>query len=337
MKEFSHGGDIYSFAKSIGCNIDEVIDLSSNINFIKPYIDIDFNKLDIQAYPSYDNLYNAISKKYNIDKDFIQLFNGGTTAINSLFKHLNLKNCDIYSPAYLEYKRCAKIFKYNIKLINRFENITNQATPNSFVIFVNPSTPDGLYYNIDELMNEWIDKNCTILIDESFLDFTDYKSAIPYLYKYDKLYILKSMTKIYSSAGIRIGTLLSQADNIKAIKEKESIWNISEFDSNYIQSALRDKDFKNISDLENRKAKDYLLNILAISDYIEKIYPSDANFILVKLKNINAVDFQKILSLYKIMVRDCSNFDGLDDKFVRIAVKDISLISQLASSLIVHL
>ncbi len=337
MKEFSHGGDIHSFAKSIGCGLDEVIDLSSNINFVKPNIDIDFNKLDVSAYPSYDDLYTAISKKYNINIDYIKLFNGGTTAINTLFQHIDLKECNIYSPAYLEYKRCANINGFNTKYINIFKNITNQATPNSFVIFVNPSTPDGLYYNMDELINEWIDKNCTILIDESFLDFTDYKSAIPYLYKYDKLYILKSMTKIYSSAGIRIGTLLSQKNNIKVIKEKESIWNISQFDSNYIQSALRDKDFKNISDIANKKAKDYLLSILGKSDFIEKIYPSDANFVLVKLKNINAVEFQKILSVDKIMVRDCSNFDGLDDSFVRIAVKDIKLISKLASSLIVHL
>ena len=337
MKEFSHGGDIHSFAKSIGCSLDEVIDLSSNINFVKPNIDIDFNKLDISAYPSYDDLYTAISKKYNIDIDYIKLFNGGTTAINTLFQHIDLKECNIYSPAYLEYKRCANINGFNTKHINRFKNITNQATPNSFVIFVNPSTPDGLYYDMDELINEWIDKNCTILIDESFLDFTEYKSAIPYLYKYDKLYILKSMTKIYSSAGIRIGTLLSQEANIKVIKEKESIWNISQFDSNYIQSALRDKNFKNISDLANKEAKDYLLSILGKSDFIEKIYSSDANFVLVKLKNINAVEFQKILSVDKIMVRDCSNFDGLDDRFVRIAVKDIGLISKLASSLIVHL
>jgi len=337
MKEFTHGGDIYSFAKSIDCTPDEVIDLSSNINFVKPNIDIDFNKLDISAYPSYDDLYTAISKRYNIDANYIQLFNGGTTAINTLFRHIDLKECNIYSPAYLEYKRCANLNGFDIKHIDRFKDIDNQATPKSFVIFVNPSTPDGLYYNIDTLINEWIDKDCTILIDESFLDFTNYKSAIEYLDKYDKLYILKSMTKIYSSAGIRIGTLLSQQENIKAIKEKESIWNISQFDSSYIQSALRDKNFKNISDIENKKAKDYLISILEKSNFIEKIYPSDANFVLVKLKNINAVDFQKILTVDKIMVRDCSNFDGLDDRFIRIAVKDIGGISKLASSLIVHL
>jgi len=337
MREFSHGGDIYSFAKYIGCNPDEVIDLSSNINFIKPNIDIDFNKLDISAYPSYSSLYTAISKKYNIDIDYLQLFNGGTTAIHTLFQYIDLRECSIYSPAYLEYKRCANLNGFNIKHINRFKNITNKATPNSFVIFVNPSTPDGLYYNIDNLIDEWIDKNCTILIDESFLDFTDYKSAIPYLYKYNKLYILKSMTKMYSSAGIRIGTLLSQPDNIKIIKDREAIWNISQFDSNYIQSVLRDKDFQNISNTENKKAKDYLLSVLEKSVLIDKIYPSNANFILVKLKNINAVEFQKILSINKIMVRDCSNFDGLDNRFVRIAIKDIGAISKLASSLIVHL
>jgi len=48
MKPFEHGGDIIAFAETCGCNVNEVIDLSSNINFIKPHIDIDFNTVEIK-------------------------------------------------------------------------------------------------------------------------------------------------------------------------------------------------------------------------------------------------------------------------------------------------
>ncbi len=70
-------------------------------------------------------------------------------------------------------------------------------------------------------MEHWIKQNCTILIDESFLDFTKKRISFKILKKnYEKLYILKSMTKFYSSAGIRIGTIISSKKEYKKTKRK---------------------------------------------------------------------------------------------------------------------
>lgn len=243
MKEFQHGGDVKSFARKAKCQVKEVIDLSSNINFLKPKLDIDFNSLDISSYPNYDKLYKAISKHYNVMKSQIELYNGGSSAIFKLFENLKLKHCTIYSPAYLEYKKAAQNFGYEIELINRFKDMKKEVKKGSFVIFVNPSTPDAKCYNINELLNLWIKKECTILIDESFLEFTDYESTTKYLEEYDKLYILKSMTKFYSSAGIRVGTIISSKENIIKLREKEPMWKISTFDMNYLIEVLKYKKF----------------------------------------------------------------------------------------------
>lgn len=321
MKTFEHGGQIEKFAFDLGCKVSEIIDLSSNINFVKPQINVDFNTLDISSYPTYDKLYEKIAFNYGVKTSQIELFNGGSSAIFTLFKHLALETCTIYSPAYLEYKKAALNFDYELNLINRFENINQEVKENSFVIFVNPSTPDGKYYELEELMKTWIEKSCTILIDESFLDFCDKPSVIKYLETYDKLYILKSMTKFYSSAGIRVGTIVSTKENIEKLKEFEPMWKLSQFDSNYLQAALDDKLFKNISKAINIKNKIELENILKNSTLIEEIFESSANYLLVKLKNLKAKEFQELIKPYKIMVRDCSNFDFLDERFIRIAVK----------------
>ena len=333
MKTFEHGGQIEKFALELGCEVDEILDLSSNINFIKPKINIDFNTLDISSYPTYDKLYEKIASNYEVQKDEIELFNGGSSAIFTLFRNLALKNCTIYSPAYLEYKKASLNFGYELDLINRFEEKTAVIKPNSLVIFVNPSTPDGNYYELEELMQNWIKNSCTILIDESFLDFCDKPSAIKYLKTYDKLYILKSMTKFYSSAGIRVGTIVSRKENIAKLKEFEPMWKLSQFDSIYLQEALNDKEFKAISKEINIKNRVELEEILKSSSLVEKIYESSANYLLVKLKNINASKFQELLKPYKIMVRDCSNFDFLDDSFVRVAVKSSSANERLKEAL----
>ena len=321
MKTFEHGGQIEKFAMELGCEVSEIIDLSSNINFVKPQINIDFNNLDISSYPIYDKLYEKIALNYEVQSDEIELFNGGSSAIFSLFRHLNLDICNIYSPAYLEYKKAALNFGYKLNLINRFDNINIEVKKNSLVIFVNPSTPDGKYYELDELMQKWIESSCTILIDESFLDFCDKPSAVQYLKTYDKLYILKSMTKFYSSAGIRVGTIISTKENIEKLKEFEPMWKLSQFDSYYLQNALEDKVFKSVSQKVNDKNRLELETILKNSDFVDEISISCGNYILVKLKNIRAKEFQEKLKPYKIMVRDCSNFDYLDDRFVRVAVK----------------
>ncbi|SFV58411.1 L-threonine 3-O-phosphate decarboxylase [hydrothermal vent metagenome] len=329
MKTFQHGGDILSFADEIGCQVDELVDLSSNINFVKPKIDISFNSLDISPYPNYNKLYKSISKLYSVRENQIELFNGGSSAIFSLFKLFALQDCTIYSPAYLEYKKAGQIFNYKITYINRFENIEQDIPKNSLVIFVNPSTPDGKFYNIDKLIKKWIKKRCTILIDESFLDFTDFKSATSYINCYDKLYILKSMTKFYSAAGIRVGTIISNTENIKKIKRVEPMWKISQFDSSYLQEVLKDRDFSKISKEINLANREYLYDILNRSNHIERVYPSSANYILAKLKNLTAEAFQKLLTPHKIMLRDCSNFDFLDEKYIRIAVKQKSSLELL--------
>ena len=319
---FNHGGDILTFCKTYKFKQKDIIDLSSNINFIKPKLKTNLSKLNISNYPSYDKLYEIIAEKYSVKADEIELFNGGSSAIFSLYKSLNLKHCSIYSPAYLEYKKASITFDYKLSLINRFDKKNKKIKKNSLVIFVNPSTPDGRYYKLEKLIKTWIAKNCTILVDESFLEFTKQKSISPLINSYKKLYVLKSMTKIYSCAGVRLGVLISNKENIKALKQKEPLWKISHFDSIFLQDVLKEKNFVNKSKEKTNEAKRYTLKNLKKFKFIKKVFKSEANFLLLKLKKIDSLTFQKKLAKHKIMIRDCSNFDFLDNSFVRIAIKD---------------
>ncbi len=333
MTEYQHGGDSYQFSKEFGCNQDEVIDLSSNINFVKPKLDIDFNNIDISSYPNYNRLQDSIAKLYGVENSEIELFNGATSAIYALFGVVDLKYITLYAPIYLEYKKAAKVYGYEIDIINRYKDVYKNVQYDSLVIFVNPSTPDGIFYNLEKLMKIWIDKRCTVLIDESFLDFTTFNSCVEYLKRYSKLYILKSMTKFYSAAGIRIGVIISSSKNIGQLHSREPLWKISQFDSYYLQSAFRDKTFIERSNRLNSRNKIYLINMLKNYPFIVDIYPSSSNFVMLKLKDIDVETFQMQLAPYRIMVRNCANFDFLDNRYVRIAVKDIELLYILKEAL----
>jgi len=336
--ESIHGGDIFKFAKEAKCSPKDVIDLSSNVNFIKPKIDIDFNSLSISPYPNYKKLTQQVAKYYRVKDNNLELFNGATVAIDTILKELREFSdiCVIYSPAYLEYKRVAVKYRYDVKLFDRF--LPFKSPPKgSVIVFVNPSTPDGVFYNIEYAIKVWNSLECKIVIDESFLDFISLENSIVnHLNRIENLFIIKSMTKFFGSAGIRVGALISNEKFISNLKVKEPLWKISSFDSAYILSALEDKEFINRSKEANLISKKYLLDGLeSLRDkgkIVNKIYFSSVNFLLIRLK-IEAKVLQDILVSQKIMVRDCSNFDYLDNYFIRVAVKDIDSLRKFINRL----
>jgi len=331
MTTYAHGGDVNAFAHHCGCEASEVIDLSSNINFITPTVD--FGSVPLNSYPSYEALTETLASHYHVKCDEMELFNGGSSAIFSLMRFFDNPTCMIYSPAYLEYKKGSILHGKKVALINRFEEMDAEVEENSLVIFVNPSTPDGRYYEIETLMERWKQKNCTILIDESFLEFCGGESATRYLPAYDKLYVLKSQTKFYGCAGVRVGIVLSSRENIGALRAKEPLWKISALDSHFLITALADEPFRARSHTLNDEAKRYLKTILEHAPLFEEVWKSDANFFLVRLAHMNAKEFQEKLLPHRIMVRDCSNFDFLDEAYVRIAVKDIKALIRFEEAL----
>jgi threonine-phosphate decarboxylase len=79
---------------------------------------------------------------------------------------------------------------------------------------------------------------------------------------------------------------------------------------------------------QNKIAKQYLLDTIKDHNIFDKnfniVFKSSANFVLTKLKDITAKEFQDKLAVYNILIRDCSNFDFLDQNHVRIAVKNLN-------------
>ena len=314
-----HGANIYKYAKQLKCTSKEIVDFSSNINFYNPKNNLKFTNNTIAKYPdpNYTRLKSKIAKVYELKKSNIALFNGATTAIFELIKSLQEKRIYLYAPLYGEYEKASKEKK--IIKINRFENIDQKIKKNSIVVFVNPSTPDGKYYNLHKLLKKWMKKKCTIIIDESFLEFEGLKSVRNFIKIYKKLYIIQSFSKFYGCAGVRIGAVFSHKNNIKTLNTP--LWNISALDEKLLISRLQDKKFKNRSKKLHQKQKKQLIKILANSNLFDEIYKSDANFILTKSRSAKQI-FNSLLE-NKILTRDCNSFDFLDETYLRFGIKEI--------------
>ncbi len=315
-----HGANIYKYASSLRVNSEEIVDFSSNINSYHPDIVIKLTQAMLVKYgdSSYKTLRTSIIQRYEVQKKQIALYNGATAAIFELFKHLKNKKVYLYTPLYGEYEKAAIQTKKKIIKINRFKDLDTKPKKNSLVVFVNPSTPDAKYYNLKKLFKTWKKQNCTVVLDESFLEFENLESFRAEINNYNKLYIIQSFSKFYSCGGIRIGAIFSNKVNIK--KLSTPLWNLSSFDAEFLATRLIDTQFDKRSKNLHKMHKKELFTVLEDSKLFEKIYPSDANFFLVKTKKAQKL-FTYLLK-NKILVRTCDSFDFINKQYLRFAVKD---------------
>ena len=314
-----HGAGIYKVAKKLACKPKEIIDFSSNINLFTANTNTTITKEMLARYGdnSYKHLKKIVAKKLSLKKSQIALYNGATSAIFELMRELKERDVYLYAPLYGEYEKAALHVEKKVHKINRFKALHVEPKKNSIVVFVNPSTPDAKHYNLHKLFEIWQRKNCTVILDESFLEFENLQSFRKRIRSYKKLYIIQSFTKFYSCAGVRIGAIFSNSNNIK--KLQVPLWNLSSFDVEFLTNRLKDKEFKKQSKVLHVEQKKELKKILKKSKLFSKIYKSDANFFLVKSSRAKEI-FQHLLK-QKILVRTCDSFDFLGEKHLRFAVK----------------
>ncbi len=335
----NHGGNIYQFARRLGCLPEQVLDFSANIN---PVQAVDLSclqnvQLTPYADPDYGLLKQAINQRYPIPEGVeIELFNGASAAIFALLRGLQPKDLVLYAPLYGEYEHIAGELGCKVQHINRFSNLMADIPKRSTVIFVNPSTPDGQLYELQDLLASWQAADCTIIIDESFLDFCVADSVAGQIAHYEKLYVIKSLSKFYGCAGIRIGFILAATAAIKELRRFEPAWKLSSLDMTYMQQALANTVFIEQTRQQTAHLRDLLHQALQDSGLFDKIYPGQANFLLARLADGGSgYRLQTLLEPSRILIRVCDNFEGLDKSHVRFAVKDEQAITQLARSLFI--
>ncbi|MCC0654368.1 aminotransferase class I/II-fold pyridoxal phosphate-dependent enzyme [Clostridioides sp. ES-S-0001-03] len=338
MKDLGHGANVDEMAKLYGKDPKEIIDFSSNINpkvlpNLEKYI---LRGLDeCRNYPdiNYTNLRKNISKYININSNFIIPGNGATEIIYLLMKSIK-KRLAIINPTFSEYRRSAKL--NNIDIIdleldsnNNFkldiDTVKNNIEKFDCLFICNPNNPSGNVQDLKELVCLLNENNKMLIIDETFMEFVENEneySLVKYIESNKNIFIIKAVTKFFGMPGLRLGYGLTSNNNIMdKIYEHKEPWTINSFADMLSNFVFEDKDYIRNSKEYYIKERKYMLQELKNIRNI-KAYDTDANFILIKVYKKTAYELKKDLFKHgNILVRDASNFIGLDDSFIRIAIK----------------
>ncbi len=348
LSERIHGADIRSTSQTYKINEDEIVDFSSNVNIYSSDIDyeqlINVVKANINKYPDigYEKLRLSISKIYQVDKSYIIPGNGATELIYLTMRLPEILKIGIFQPTFCEYERAAKIAEkqvYNLtfdlleekneqKLINIIENL-------DLLVICNPNNPTGEIKNIKRLAELSKKYNTILFIDETFIDFTDNQaiSMLTNLGKYSNILILKAITKFYAMPGARLGYVFSSNEELitKMWAYKEP-WSVNVM----AQELLNQLEVKKITSLTHPYYKSEINRLTKIYNEIGiGVSNSVTNYLLLKLPLIikGSILKEELLKKNKLLIRTCNDFLGLDDSFIRIAIKEKSQNTELSEAI----
>ena len=311
-----------------------------NIEDLIPYSSArdEFNKSDNYIYldaneSSYDNGYNRypnnkhpelitlISNYKKLNKDELVLCNGTDELIDLVIRVFCEPGKDkiiTLNPTYGMYEVSAKINNVkNVKidLDHNFqidiEKVKSQFDDLTKIIFItNPNNPTGNCFNEDSIIEIIESFNGIVFIDEAYIDYSN-NSLISKVNMYQNLIISQTFSKALGLAGIRLGVGYSNSNlisylkkvkppyNVNLLTEKKAIENIS---STYLNNSQIKETI-----LERNKLEKKLENF----PFVKKVYPSDSNFLLVKVANANNV--YKYLLDNGIVVRNRSQIKGCEE------------------------
>lgn len=295
----------------------------------------------IAQYPSGMRVNSLLaSKNFSVKQNHILVGNGAAELIKGLVESFEGK-MGIITPTFEEYHHRYKgeivafdsakqDFTYSAKDLIDFYT----ANPVDQLVIINPDNPSGNYMSTEELLEliEWSKANqIQLVIDESFVDFSednaDLKNTIlteEVLAMYDRLYIVKSISKSYGVPGLRLGVLASSNEEVIATLKKDvAIWNINSFGEFYMQIAEKyKKDY--LKSLEKmQEAHKIFVKELSDIPFI-KVFPSQANYLMCELTD--GYDSRKVaeeLLEKNILIKDLTSKIGNGKQYIRLAVRTV--------------
>jgi threonine-phosphate decarboxylase len=337
-----HGGDIWGAARRLGVDPNEILDLSASLNPLGPpaglseVLNQSFKR--ICHYPDRHNtlLKKALAKHLDINDENLILGNGSTALIRLLSRALDLKTILILAPSFGEFPRSMALTGRHFHFmpiseqqnfapgLNDLDRIWEQEP--SCVVVTNPVSPTGTLVEQDflnALIAQAAARRSWVILDEAFIDFAPGRArkwSPPLVKEYPRLIVLRSMTKFYCLAGLRLGYMMGHQDTLAQIEPLGEPWSVNTpaHDAGVYcldQTDYAEKTRKVVDTWRGEMVKE--LTSLGLT-----VYPSQVNYLLTKLppSSPTAAEVSSRTAEKGVLLRDCQSFPGCGLRHLRFAV-----------------
>ena len=339
---YKHGGNIKEVANDFKIDESAIIDFSANINplgmstIARQAILESVDRLVQYPDRNNNNLIAALSNCHSIPSENILVGGGATEFIYLLPRVLKPKKALIVMPAFSEYERALQLvdckvdhfilseeLDFNLDLPRLIKKM-NSGYDTLWI--ANMSNPSGALISKDDLqevIKEADKQNIQCVIDEAFIEYAEEESIKHTISHFPNVVIIRSMTKFFALPGLRVGYIFGNEKFINKVKSHQEPWTLSIPGEAAAIASLKDSLYIEESLTLMEKERAFLFSELEAIPALTP-FPSRANFILIKLGlGVSSDKFQQsLLKDANILIRDCSNYVGLNGQFIRVAVKN---------------
>jgi cobyric acid synthase CobQ/L-threonine-O-3-phosphate decarboxylase len=348
-----HGGNIQELAGRAGVDKTKIVDFSANINPLGPpecLRAVISRSLDrIVHYPDPDGmeLRRLLADKHGVDQKHILLGNGSTELLFALPRSGKWTRAVIPAPCYIDYASAAEqagldaehiLLRPEQGFVLDWDVLASGLQGQEIVFLGQPNNPTGISLPPDTIQDMARRNPLTLfVIDEAFLDFvpglqTSFDPDIP------NIVVLRSLTKIFAIPGLRLGYGLFPVQRAEDMRRVMPPWSVNSLALDVGAAVVGDEEYVARSrDLVTELRRELVSDLAGISGM--RVVSGEANYLLCRVEgaNTDAVSLAASLLSRGLAIRTCTNYQGLDDTYFRIAVRsredNQSLVQALAVSL----
>ena len=339
-----HGSDVEKIEEIYGVPKDEIVSFGANVNplglsqslkeKLQNHIDV------ITSYPDrdYKELREIIAAYCGVLPEYVVTGNGSTELISLLISQRKTKHALVLGPSYSEYERelslaKAKTSVFLLKEENNFkvdmdDFVDALKDDVDFLILCNPNNPTSsaiLNKDLKKILDVCKKRGIFVMIDETYVEFAPHVSevtAMPFIGKYENLMVLRSVSKFYATPGLRFGYgVTGNKEFLSTLKAKQNPWSLNSVAEFAGKQMFTDNEYIGKTRALILTERSKMIDRLNTFRYV-KVYDAYANFIFLRIlkDGITSFDVFEHAIKKKMMIRDCSSFEGLDGEYIRFCI-----------------
>ncbi|MCD7850178.1 MAG: aminotransferase class I/II-fold pyridoxal phosphate-dependent enzyme [Parabacteroides sp.] len=321
---FGHGDDFYNSQNEVKINFSSNVWHGANLEKLKDHLNEQFDKLTRYPEPDAGTLKRLLARRYEMKENNIVVTNGSITAFYLLAQAWKGAKSMIAIPSFSEYEDACRLHGHEISFFPTSDDLSELSLEGQdFCWICNPNNPDGkLIHRTELLALIAANRQTTFIIDQAYVAFTTEDMLKPSDVKnHPNLILVQSISKAYNIPGLRIGYLIASPEKTEEINKYIIPWSVNAIAieaSKYI--LIHPAQFTLPIRKWQRETAEliYQLNKL---DGLE-VQPTSTTFFLVRLKKGTAAALKQYLwENYGILIRDASNFRGLDETYIRVSTQ----------------
>jgi threonine-phosphate decarboxylase len=339
LPQAAHGGRVYEAARRWGIAPEEVVDFSANINPFGPppavlaALEKSLAPVSLRSYPDSHTFVSALAEKYGVDYDQLVIGPGSAALLFAALRALRPSTVLMIEPGFDEYFRAcaaveAEVLCQRLTEKNGFEpdfaalaRIV-ESRRCDLLILNSPHNPTGRLYareNLLELVDAAEANDVAVLLDEAFIDYAPQASLVPMAATKSRLVVLRSLTKFFAIPGLRVGYAVCAPGTAAVIGKQLDAWPVSTIALEAGRAALDVEEYETRTRRINAQAREEFA--AALREIGLTVFPSAANFLLVKLLRGSGAELARVLESSRVLIRRCDSFSGLGDAYIRLAVR----------------